>query len=364
MKVAYITRTNLASSSAQARQVNAMAKSFAAQLQPDDFLFVAAGDSDHNVLPPWIKLNPNSNGWLRYLFACLITVYVVLVKKYRIVYTRDIAIAFASVIVGGKGIYEAHLVLYSPVARVLIKCLALSNRFRLVGISQGIADYYSNNYKIPQKHILIAHDGVFPEEYAFLQSAEKKEVRKKLSLPADRQIISHTGSLYKGGAFLFEYLLQFAGNNTLIVQVGGTEKEQRFWLDYYQKRGYSNIRFVSHQPPDIVKQYQVCSDLVFYMTHRQARDFWCTSPLKLFEYMASGTPILAACIGSIREILNENNAFCFDPDNPESIHTALQTYLEHPLEAVKRSKHALELANNSYSWYIRTENILSYINRW
>lgn len=40
-----------------------------------------------------------------------------------------------------------------------------------------------------------------------------------------------------------------------------------------------------------------------------------SSLLKLFEHLASETPILASDFSAIREVLNEENTFLFDPDN-------------------------------------------------
>ena len=40
-----------------------------------------------------------------------------------------------------------------------------------------------------------------------------------------------------------------------------------------------------------------------------------TSPMKLFEYMAARLPIIAAKVPSLTEILSDDSAFWFEPDN-------------------------------------------------
>ncbi|HKU65491.1 MAG TPA: glycosyltransferase, partial [Rhizomicrobium sp.] len=49
------------------------------------------------------------------------------------------------------------------------------------------------------------------------------------------------------------------------------------------------------------------------------------SPLKLFEYMALGRAIIAPDAPNIREILtHEVDALLFEPDNPQSLATAIR----------------------------------------
>jgi glycosyltransferase involved in cell wall biosynthesis len=50
-----------------------------------------------------------------------------------------------------------------------------------------------------------------------------------------------------------------------------------------------------------------------------------TSPLKLFEYMASGRPIVASDLPSLREVLrHEENALLAEPGNPQALVAGIQ----------------------------------------
>ena len=41
--------------------------------------------------------------------------------------------------------------------------------------------------------------------------------------------------------------------------------------------------------------------------------------MKLFEYMASGNPIVASDLPSIRQVLNENNSILVAPEDPVAL---------------------------------------------
>jgi len=79
--------------------------------------------------------------------------------------------------------------------------------------------------------------------------------------------------------------------------------------------------------------------------------------LKLFEYMASGVPIMGSTVGSIVEIINENNALCYDPDQPQSIQAAWQKFTADPIGSRMLAERACHQAENLYSWYKRAECI-------
>jgi len=52
-----------------------------------------------------------------------------------------------------------------------------------------------------------------------------------------------------------------------------------------------------------------------------------TSPMKLFEYMASCRPIIASDLPALREILNSKNSFLVAPDNARSLADGIRKIL-------------------------------------
>ena len=86
-----------------------------------------------------------------------------------------------------------------------------------------------------------------------------------------------------------------------------------------------------------------------------------TSPLKLFEYMASGCPIVASNLPSLREVLDEKNCVFAKPDNPESFKEAIEKVLNDIEFSSSIAKKALEDVS-SYSWEDRAKNILKIIS--
>jgi glycosyltransferase involved in cell wall biosynthesis len=85
-----------------------------------------------------------------------------------------------------------------------------------------------------------------------------------------------------------------------------------------------------------------------------------TLPLKLFEYMASGAPIVASDLPSIRDVLNETNSVLVEPNNPQKLAGGIKKVLQDRNFSDKISKQALEDVHE-YTWQKRAENILRFI---
>ena len=73
-----------------------------------------------------------------------------------------------------------------------------------------------------------------------------------------------------------------------------------------------------------------------------------TSPLKLFEYMASGRPIVASDLPALREVLGpDTNAVLVEAGNPEALASGLARVLGDPALA---SRLAAQARDNVREW--------------
>lgn len=359
MSVFYLTRANLRSASAHAGQILAMSKAYR-DLLDEDYTLHAPGTLDYQ--PAFLRpVKWFDNQWLRYLVVCGRAARLTIGDLNRIFLTRDIALAFTVILLGGRVVYEAHNKPAGKLPVAMFKFLAGQSRFKLVCISNALAEFYSAQFSLPGSRVLVAHSGVFPDVYRAVRTRSKIDLRQSLGLLTSKMLVVHTGSLYKGGAELFGEIAR-ADVNVFFVHLGGNKQECQQWSEHYRNQGIDNICFIPHSPSDKIREYQVAADLLFYISTRNSPIYWCTSPLKLFEYMASGTPILGACLGSVVEVFDDSVGFCFDPDRPETIRQGFEYFRQHPAEAGNRAARALVATEQHYSWHRRAQTILDFAN--
>lgn len=85
--------------------------------------------------------------------------------------------------------------------------------------------------------------------------------------------------------------------------------------------------------------------------------------LKLFEYLACGTPIVASDLPINKEVLrNKENALLFSADDPKALAQAIKTVFRNPKLADKISKNALR-DSQKYSYENRAKKIINLLKQ-
>src|SRR3989338_7751904 len=261
-----------------------------------------------------------------------------------IVYTREYLLAL--VLPKNNLFLEMHTL---PNSGFLMR-RALQRARGVIAISAGVRDALVR-LGISAQKILIAHDGVDLEVFA---SAEPdKAVWKKFSIDPSKKIVLCTGHFYKWkGADTLVEAAQYLPRNAHVVLMGAADEE------LLQYGGRENVSVVPYQPFEFVPRFLVSAD-VLVLPNRGKRKISRehASPLKLFEYMAAGVPIVASDVPSIREILDDSSAFWFTPDDAESCARAISYVLSHEVEAREKISRARAIVEK-YTWHARAQAIL------
>jgi len=147
-------------------------------------------------------------------------------------------------------------------------------------------------------------------------------------------------------------------DNAIVVLVGGSEAEVQ---SIKSKITTDNVLLVGRQPYAKISYYLAAADVL--VLPNKAGDIMSeqyTSPLKMFEYMASGRPIVASDLAGLREILNEENAVLVTPNNSRHLADGLNKVLTDSGLAAALSNQAQKDVKQ-YSWEKRVKAILNFI---
>lgn len=83
-------------------------------------------------------------------------------------------------------------------------------------------------------------------------------------------------------------------------------------------------------------------------------------PTKLFEYMASGLPVIASHFPLWKEFVEGNGCgICVDPQDPEDISKAIMWIADHPVEAEQMGRRGRDAVRTRYNWDQESKVLLS-----
>lgn len=211
----------------------------------------------------------------------------------------------------------------------------------------------------PAKKCLVSPDGVDLAEFDIFE--KEKVIRQRLGLPIDKKIILYTGSFYLYGWEGVDVILETAklfGDDVLFVLVGGNDKDLK---KIKKENCLKNIQLVGFRPHSDMPYYQKAADVLLLPNKTGDRlSEECTSPLKLFEYMASGRPIVASDLPSIREVLNENNAVLVSPNLAEALKNGVKSVLINSEQANNLAIQAKKDVRE-HTWLNRAQKIKEFL---
>ncbi len=183
---------------------------------------------------------------------------------------------------------------------------------KVVAVTDGISDYLKG-LGLPAENVMTIKSG-FSKEFV---SVDRNGIRKKYGWE-DKFLVLYSGTL--GWAHTLETVIEAARHlsdepDVMFAFVG--EGEKRGALEGMVKDyGLKNVRFLGSQPLETIPYFLKSSD-VLVESLREVPVTKGTFPAKLFEYMASGRPIV---FGSnrgeaIRELEKAGGALAFSSED-------------------------------------------------
>ena len=367
-KLVYIANIRIPTEKAHGIQIMEMCQSFAGQGMEVELIVPQRRNSLHedpfvyHNLPKTFKITklPSLDlirfGWAGFwiqqtTFALSAGFYML--GRFEYCYTRDPLVAVLFEGLSQKIIWEGHRGETNLLIKILIRLGS-----KMVMITHGLKNLYVGMGANPN-NILVAPDAVDIEKFSHALTIE--ESRRKVGIP-EGTVILYTGHLYGWkGAHTLADAAKFLPEEVMIYFVGGTETDLIKFREQYGQ--VKNIQILGKKPHQDIPYFVGSADiLVIPNSGKEDISKLYTSPMKLFEYMASGRPIIASNLPSIREIIDESSAYFFESDNAEDLARVIKEVLGDMDAAQQKATKARGMVNN-FSWDSRAKVILEFLKK-
>ncbi len=227
----------------------------------------------------------------------------------------------------------------------------------IVAISGGVRDDLVA-LGLDAASIVVEHDGFEPARFANLPT--RTEARKMLALPAEAPLVVYTGGLlaWKGVDVLVDAARLLP--NAYFVVAGGLDADVARLRAH--AAGASNLRIEGFQPPERVPLYLAAADLgVVPNRSTPAISAKYTSPLKAFESMAAGLPLVASDLPSLREILRADvDAVFVAPDDPRALADGIGRLIDDPASRARIAAN-LRARAPEHTWDARARRLAAWM---
>jgi glycosyltransferase involved in cell wall biosynthesis len=231
----------------------------------------------------------------------------------------------------------------------------------VIVITEALADLVRPELPARVK-LIVAPDGV---ERARVEADMGRGVaRERLGLPQDGRFLAvYAGHLYPGRGIetIIAAARQFP--EAFFYVIGGDPERVSLYRE--RARGAANAVFTGHRPPAEVPLWLAAADALLMPYGGRVETVGggdtsaIASPLKMFEYLAAGRPILASTLPVLREVLRDGeNAVLLPHDRPEEWAAALRRIAADPGGVAGMAAQARADAAH-YTWEGRAQRILA-----
>lgn len=316
----------------------------------------------------------------RSLFALQVAAYllwqrVVRRRHYNVLYVREVILAYWLArlrgLLGARLVYEAHdLESRNPSRakeRWVQPWLRRIDRYLLeradgvVSLTSTFAHYLEAQGWRPADRVTVIPDAY---DEALFHPRDRAACRAELGIPEGVPILLYAGLTfsYRGLESLVAAFARLSGSfpRARLYLVGGREAKRGELRAQAAALGVADRVVMPGQVSlEVVPRYLAAADVLVIpgtVTEETA------SPLKMFEYMAMGVPVVSVDRPALREILPQEGAYFVPPSDAAALEETLRQALIHPAEARQRAERAREAVQHyTYRW--RAEQLLALVDQ-
>ena len=310
---------------------------------------------------------------LIFLFLYLLRI----LPQYDIIYARDyhtVMIAlFPRLIFKKKLVFEINGIaneeqrlknnslLNSILVFLIQKAEKMATKYseKIISVTPHIRAYLVQNYNCSPDKVKAIPNGVNTKKFQPIHDeALLGQWKDRLEIAKEEIVIAFVGNLapWQGVEYLIEVaplLLKETKNIKFLIigdgilKMGLKEKVNRLGVSNH----FVFAGMVNHQEiPFYINIADIC-----VLPKRRLKSGY--SPIKLFEYMACGKPVVDTRVEGLEFIEEEGTGRLIEPENVEGFEKTLYDLIKEPEERIRMGEKGLQIARERFSWESRVTEI-------
>jgi len=275
-------------------------------------------------------------------------------SQFDLIYCRNVA---SVLFLRGKKplVLEVHALLGSVWKMIINILFHRKNVVAVVAITQALAMDFAEMFPRSTNKILVASDCASVPESPQVDGYDNCET------------VGYIGHLYEGRGIEIAVGLAKAFPTLKFIIVGGEDNHVEDWKR--RCSSISNIFFEGHVAHAKLGEYYARIDIMLAPYQNAVRvggnkgdtSRWM-SPLKLFEYMSYGKPMIVSDLPVLREVMKDGETCLLcEPDDLKSWETQLKCLANDKELRQTLSQTAYSDFLNNYTWDARVLKIISYV---
>jgi len=266
-------------------------------------------------------------------------------------------------------LYETHE-LESGWRKFLQHQIMIKPQVTTIVITQRLLEILQENHGGAPAKAFVLHDAASEGPPPLPLKKKRQEMLSRFPDIHDHwtSVCGYFGHLYSGRGIEIIMGMSAARPEILFLVFGGNESDVS---RYTASNSRTNLRFMGHLAHAQARDVMRCMDVLLmpYQTNVsigiKGHDIGqCLSPMKMFEYMASGVPIISSDLPVLKEVLRNNeNALLVQPSDSKQWVSALDMLLQNKSKAQEIAQKAYADFKAKHTWSLRAARIMEIAQR-
>lgn len=149
----------------------------------------------------------------------------------------------------------------------------------------------------------------------------------------------------------------------ITLKIAGNFEDTQLEKSVKRMSGWEKVNFLGYVGREDIQNILSQSVTGLVVLH-PTKSYIDALPVKMFEYMAAGIPVIASNFSLWKNIIEENKCgICVNPLDPYDIARALDYLVQHPNEAIKMGRNGQNAVYRQYNWNNEERKLIEFYHK-